>query len=828
MKRQVPQDLPMGWLRSRLMFPVSWLILVWVAGSGSVKVLNAPTCFSDYIITSTCEWKMDGPTNCSTDLRLFYQLNFEGFENHTCVPENRESTVCMCPMLIAEPVIADVYQLDLWAGRQQLWSDSFKPSSHVKPRAPGNLTIHPTSQTWVLTWSNPYPAENYLHQELTYLVNVSNEHDPADFRIYNVTYMEPTLRLVASTLKSGASYSARVRAWAQIYNSTWSEWSPSTNWTNYYRPWEQRLSLGISITCVIILAVCPVCYISIIKIKKEWWDQIPNPAHSALVAIVIQDSQVPLWGKQSRGQEPAKCLHWKTCLTKLLPCLLEHGIEKDEDSSKAAKNGPFQGPGKPAWHPVEVSKMVLWPEDVSVVRCVEIFEAQVENEEEEVEEDNESFCPSPENSGSSFQEGREGIAARLTERLFLDILEGENGGFCPQGLWGLCLPPPSGSTQMPWAEFPSEEPQEALSPGKEQTFNPESNPLTTLTQSPASLAFTETPSVIADNPAYRRFSDFLSQSSGSGELDSDPQLAECLEEADSSVLSAVQPSEPPTAPRPQLETWEQILRQSVLQHRAAPAPASAPTSAYRELVHMVGPRGLQDSGVAGFGSSGEAGYKAFSSLITNSVICPGTSGIEASNGEGGYRPFQSLTPGCPAASAPVPGPLFTFGLDMEPPHSPQNSLFPSSNPEHFGLEPVVKGEDSQKALLCPEPATEPLRDDLGSGIVYSALTCHLCGHLKQCHGQEEHGEAILASGCCGCCCGDRSSPPVSPLRALDPLPGGVPLGASLPPAPLELLGTSEEGKSPLFFPPDPSNTQSLSHTPKMVMFSTGPTGTSTS
>lgn len=52
--------------------------------------------------------------------------------------------------------------------------------SAVKPRAPGNLTIHPTSQTWVLTWSNPYPDENYLHRELTYLVNVSNEHDPAD------------------------------------------------------------------------------------------------------------------------------------------------------------------------------------------------------------------------------------------------------------------------------------------------------------------------------------------------------------------------------------------------------------------------------------------------------------------------------------------------------------------------------------------------------------------------------------------------------------------------------------------------------------------------
>lgn len=31
------------------------------------------------------------------------------------------------------------------------------------------------------------------------------------------------------------------------------------------------------------------------RVKKGWWDQIPNPAHSPLVAIVIQDSQVGAW-----------------------------------------------------------------------------------------------------------------------------------------------------------------------------------------------------------------------------------------------------------------------------------------------------------------------------------------------------------------------------------------------------------------------------------------------------------------------------------------------------------------------------------------------------
>ncbi|EPY79530.1 interleukin-4 receptor subunit alpha isoform X1 [Camelus ferus] len=815
----------MGWLSSGLTFPVSCLILVWAAGSGSVKTRQEPTCLTDYISTSTCEWEMAGPTNCSTELRLTYQLNFIFSENYTCVPENRDSTVCTCDMLMDNVVSVDIYQLDLWAGKQLLWTASFKPSEHVKPRAPGNLTVHANvSHTWLLTWSNPYPPESHLNSEITYLVNVSNENDPKDFKIYNVTYLGPTLRIAASTLKSGASYSARVKAWAQSYNSSWSEWSPSATWLNYYQePLEQRLPLGVSISCVIILAICLSCYFSIIKIKKEWWDQIPNPAHSPLVAIVIQDSQVSLWGKRSRVQEAAKCPHWKTCLTKLLPCFLEHGMEKDEDSSKAARNGLSQGPRKSAWHPVEVSKTILWPESISVVRCVELFEAPVENEEEEVEEDKGSFCPSPESSGGSFQEGREGIAARLTESLFLDLLGGENGGLSPQGLEESCLLPSSedASTQMPWAEFPSVGPQKASS-----------SPPATLTQSPASLAFPEMPAVIANNPAYRSFSTCLNQSSGSEECDSDPQPAERWGNVEPVTPAASQLSEPLAALQPDPETWEEILRQSVLQHRTAPAAASAPGSGYREFVRAVREGNAQDSGAAGLGPSGEAGYKAFSSLLTGSAICPGTSGVEPGSGQGGYKPFQSLTPGCPGTPATAPIPSFTFGLDVEPPHSPQDLLFLGRSAECPSLEPVVKGEDGQKPLHSPEQAPDPLRDenDLGSGIVYSALTCHLCGHLKQCHGQEERGKThVMASPCCGCCCGDRSSPLVSPLRSPDSLPGGVPPETSLCLASLAPLGVSEEGKFPLSFQTAPSNAQSSSQPPTAVaVLSPGPTCTDAS
>ncbi|XP_053412263.1 interleukin-4 receptor subunit alpha isoform X1 [Nycticebus coucang] len=814
----------MGWLCSGLLFPVSYLILLQVTGSGSMEVLLQPTCFSDYISISTCEWKMASPINCSAELHLSYKLDFGSSEALMCVPKNSEGTGCVCNMLTGEVVGGDTYMLDLWAGQQLLWTGSFKPVEHVKPRAPGNLTVHTNvSDMLLLTWSNPYPFGNFLHSELAYMVNVSSEHNSSDFRIYNVTYMETVLRITASTLKSEVSYRARVRAWAESYNSTWSEWSPSVRWLNSYKePFEKRLPLGVSISCVVILAISLSCYFSIIKIKKEWWDQIPNPAHSTLKAIVIQDSQVLLWERRSRGQEPAKCPHWKTCLTKLLPCLLEHGMKKEGDSPKAARNGPSQGPEKSAWLPVEVSKTVLWPESICVVGCVELFEAPVENEEEEVEEDKGSFCTSPDSSGDSFQDGRLGIMARMTEDLLLDLLGGEQGGFGQQGLEESCLPPPLESMN---AELPNAELKETSSQGKEQPFSLEPNPPASLAQGPACLATTEMPVVIADNPAYRSFSSSLSQSLSSRELDADPQLAECLEEGDSRIPCAPQPSEQPPNLPPELESWEQILRQSVLQHGAATAHTSALSSGYREFMQVVKQGSSQDSQVAGLGPSGEAGYKAFSSLLTSSAMSPETSGPGASSEQGGYKPFQNLIPACPGDPAPAPIPLFTFGLDVEAPDSPQNSLLPSSSPEHLGLEPGPKGEDRQKPLPPLVQATDPLSNDLGSGIVYSALTCHLCGHLKQCHGQEESSRAsVVARPCCGCCCGDRSSPPQSPQKAPDPSPGGVPLEASLSLASLAPLGISEESKSSLSFQPAPSSAQGSSQTPKIMnLVSTEPT-----
>ncbi|XP_047389150.1 interleukin-4 receptor subunit alpha [Sciurus carolinensis] len=806
----------MGWLCSHPLLPVSCLILVWVAGAGSMKVLHEPTCFSDYLSVSTCEWQLDGPLNCSAELHLSYGRDPELSENHTCIPENSAATTCLCSMLTDHIVKADIYQLDLWAGSRWLWHGLFKPSDHVKPRAPENLTVHTSDHGWrLLTWSNPYPPDSYLHTELTYLVNISSEDDPTDFVVYNVTYLESSLRLAASTLRSGVSYEARVRAWTHKYSGTWSEWSPSTRWHNYYKlPLEHHLGLGVSISCVVIVAICLSCYFSITKIKKEWWDQVPNPAHSPLMAIVIQDSQVSLWERRTRAQEPAKCPHWKTCLAKLLPCVLEHSVKRGEEPAKAAGGGPLQGPGRPAWCPVEVSKMVLRPESIRVARCVELFEVPVESEAA-VEEDK-AHCAPPAGSGG-FQEGREGIMARLTENLFLDLLGAEDGGSHQQGLGDWRLLPPSGGGSHPasWAWLPVG-PEGAASEDKEPPLHPEPAPLASTAQGLAGPGCSEGPLTIADNPAYRSLGSLQSQPPGAGGLDPDPRLDGRLDPQGPCVPQA---SEPPAQLQPEPETWEQILRQSVLQHGAASVPAAAPASGYREFSPAAQQGGARDGGVAG--------YKAFSSLLAASALCTGTAGLGAGGGDGGYKPFQSLISGLPGDPAPPPGPLFTFGLDAEPPRSPPDSVLPSTPSGHLGLQPAVKGEDGRKPPLPPQQDTDALRDDLGSGIVYSALTCHLCGHLRQRHSQERGGQAqAVVSPCCGCHCGDRSSPPGSPGGAWNPGPGGLPLEASLAPAARGPPGASDESKSSLSFqPPRPAScsAQSPGQAPRVLgLVSTGP------
>lgn len=98
------------------------------------------------------------------------------------------------------------------------------------------------------------------------------------------------------------------------------------------------------------------------------------------------------------------------------------------------------------------------------------------------------------------------------------------------------------------------------------------------------------------------------QPTGLRQRDSDLWLAGPLGERNHNTPSAPQLSEPPTALQPELDTWEQVLCQWFLQAAAAPArgPAGGCWGSCRWFRRA-----------AGLAPSGDAEYKAFSSLLTS-------------------------------------------------------------------------------------------------------------------------------------------------------------------------------------------------------------------
>lgn len=454
-----------------------------------------------------------------------------------------------------------------------------------------------------------------------------------------------------------------------------------------------------------------------------------------------------------------------------------HSVKKEAESSKAIKTGPLPGLGKAAWCPVEVSRTVLWPENVnvSVVRCMELSEAPVESEEEEEEEEvvKGDLSTLPENSAGGFQASQADIMARLTENLFLDLLQAEDGGIGQSSLVESDFPLPSenGQASAPWACLPMGSKESSC-----QATGQPSHPA----HGAADLACTQVPLVVSDNPAYRSFSDFCSPTPSP-----EQQQSGQLEEGDPPSPVDSHSSGPPTE---QVASWEQILHLSVLQHGAAgPTPAS--TSGYREFVQAVKQGTTRDPGVP----SGDTGYKAFSSLLNGNGVCTHTAEPGPDGEHGGYKPFQSPVPN----QSPSSMPLVTFGLDMELPPSSLNSALPSSTPECLGLELGLKGHDRLKVPPPAEQVPKPFGDDLGLGIVYSSLTCHLCGHLKQHHSQEEGGQIhVIASPCCGCCLDDKLPSLGSLSGALESCPGEMPSEASLTLAPKTPLNLSGKGKTP--------------------------------
>ncbi|KAM5151527.1 uncharacterized protein ACMZJ9_009780 isoform 2-T2 [Mantella aurantiaca] len=108
--------------------------------------------------------------------------------------------------------------------------------------------------------------------------------------------VETRYTLSKRQLKRGEEYVVRVRskpAGNQEIKGYWSEWSSEVEWKNDYSLTLKDLkNIIIPITCIVTLCLIIVNYVCIIRYKRKWWNNIPDPSKSKLAQSKLLQKQL--------------------------------------------------------------------------------------------------------------------------------------------------------------------------------------------------------------------------------------------------------------------------------------------------------------------------------------------------------------------------------------------------------------------------------------------------------------------------------------------------------------------------------------------------------
>ncbi|XP_064376042.1 interleukin-4 receptor subunit alpha [Dromaius novaehollandiae] len=388
-------------------------------------------CVTDYAKELVCHWKVPTQTNCSKEFLLYYRKEFLSLRNHVCVPENgKESSTCTCTICSDYFVSGLTYILALQFNGTDMWNYSVTPALVVKPRAPKNLAIEKAENgNFNLSWEESYTPPSMLSgQPVIYEVKYWSKQDPTEVSIKSINYQTKSFEIIASSLRKGYDYVVCVRCNYTDYPAYWSDWSDRVEFHyDYQVTTEDILQMAVPVSCILIMAVAVICYFCFTKVKKEWWDQIPNPAKSHLVVknvkfsvlCYIDEIKFPFHDlKQSRMENQISC---KNCLAQSLSGQSFKGKDNishiEKPCSCYSKSGDWFPKGNGA---------VLTPETILVEKSLEICECLTDIEAESQEEtcDQVTMFEPCEGGASTFREHIEHNDALAN--MFMELLADEN------------------------------------------------------------------------------------------------------------------------------------------------------------------------------------------------------------------------------------------------------------------------------------------------------------------------------------------------------------------------------------------------------------------
>uniref|UniRef100_A0A8C3CJT8 Interleukin-4 receptor subunit alpha n=2 Tax=Cairina moschata TaxID=8855 RepID=A0A8C3CJT8_CAIMO len=414
----------------RAVLQTLWILLFSYATSEATGHIQEFGCFSDFAKELVCDWKVPAQTNCSKEFLLYYREEILSPQN-VCVPENgKESFTCTCTIYPDYFVSGLTYVLALQFNGTDMWNYSVTPALVVKPRAPRNLAVEKAENgNFNLSWEESYTPPSMLSgQPVIFEIKYWSKQHPGEVSIKSINYQAKSFEITASSLQRGYDYIASVRCKYTDYPAYWSDWSDRVEFhCDYQVTSEDILQMAVPISCILIMAVAVTCYFCFTKVKKEWWDQIPNPAKSHLVVknvklsvlCYIDEIKFPFHDiKQSHMEKQIIC---KTCLSQSLSSQNFKGKDNIRNAEKSCSCRSKTG----EWFP-KGSSAVLTPETILIEESIEICECltDIEAESQEETHDQITMFESCETSVSAFREHNEHNDALAN--MFIELLEDEN------------------------------------------------------------------------------------------------------------------------------------------------------------------------------------------------------------------------------------------------------------------------------------------------------------------------------------------------------------------------------------------------------------------
>ncbi|XP_041085003.1 cytokine receptor common subunit beta-like [Polyodon spathula] len=191
-------------------------------------------CTNDYLREMVCTWDAGLKVNCNTDYTLQYQKT-AGSKKGTCFPNNfrvdpeREglSAQCICRFAVPGFDSTDEYKVEVCSDGRGVMNSTIRVSETIKTAAPHILSVvEDEGKNLTLLWNSRYSKNEPLQELLMFEVmyrkrdSLTEEYEKIE-ELGAVKHKIPWL-----SLETGNQYIFRVRAKLDMFNATWSDWSP--------------------------------------------------------------------------------------------------------------------------------------------------------------------------------------------------------------------------------------------------------------------------------------------------------------------------------------------------------------------------------------------------------------------------------------------------------------------------------------------------------------------------------------------------------------------------------------------------------------------------